>query len=65
MSHGAGRMTSYVPAAGDTMTGIASRFGVCIADLAAANSGHEVLEGVEILVARTTAMPLDDRACLG
>jgi hypothetical protein len=60
-----GRMTCYVPAAGDTTTGIAGRFGVCIADLGAANSGYEVLEGVEILVARTTATPLDDRACLG
>jgi hypothetical protein len=60
-----GGLTYYVPASGDTMTGIAARFGVCVPDLAAANGGTETLAGVEMLVARTTATPLDDRACLG
>ncbi len=61
-----GGLTYYTPAPGDTMTGVAARFGLCVADLQAANAGNsEILAGEEMVVARTTATPLDDRACLG
>jgi len=61
----AGTLTYYTPASGDTLTGVAARFGLCIADLQAANGNSDITAGEEIVVARTTATPLDDHACLG
>ncbi|MBW8025977.1 LysM peptidoglycan-binding domain-containing protein [Clavibacter michiganensis] len=60
-----GTLTYYTPASSDTLTGVAARFGLCIADLEAANGNSDITAGEEIVVARTTATPLDDRACLG
>ncbi|OUE20604.1 hypothetical protein BFL34_01422 [Clavibacter michiganensis] len=60
-----GTLTYYTPASGDTLTGVAARFGLCIADLEGANGNSDITAGEEIVVARTTATPLDDRACLG
>ncbi|MBF4621111.1 LysM domain-containing protein [Clavibacter sp. VKM Ac-2542] len=60
-----GALTYYTPASGDTLTGVAARFGLCIADLEAANGNLDITAGEEIVVARTTATPLDDHACLG
>ncbi|MWJ23699.1 hypothetical protein DOT97_00565 [Clavibacter michiganensis subsp. michiganensis] len=60
-----GALTYYTPASGDTLTGVAARFGLCVADLEAANGNSDITAGEEIVVARTTAKPLDDHACLG
>ncbi|RIJ43521.1 LysM domain-containing protein [Clavibacter michiganensis subsp. insidiosus] len=60
-----GTLAYYTPASGDTLTGVAASFGLCIADLEAANGNSAITAGEEIVVARTTATPLDDLACLG
>jgi len=60
-----GTLTYYTPASGDTLTGVAARFGLCIADLQTANGNSDITAGEEIVVARTTATPLDAHACLG
>ena len=65
VSSAVGTLTYFVPASGDTLTGVAARFGLCIADLEAANGNSDITAGAEIVVARTTATPLDDHACLG
>ncbi|WP_147359935.1 LysM peptidoglycan-binding domain-containing protein [Clavibacter lycopersici] len=59
-------MVHHTPASGDTLTGVAARSGLCVPDLVAADGGNpEILAGVGIVLARTAATPLADRARLG
>ncbi|MBP2457112.1 hypothetical protein ABID70_002638 [Clavibacter michiganensis] len=47
------------------MTGVAARFRLCISDLTAADSGEQLLAGVQIVVSRTTGTARTDRTLLG